>query len=186
MLELIFSWKALWVLMWMLFLPSCIGLIVIVLLQKGKGSGFAGAFGIGPGSETVFGPRARKSLPVKMTYAMAGLFMVLSLSMSLVAGRAHRGAAPEAVVVEGEEAANAAFDEFLGIGDSSTADPGTSSAPVEAPLPTGAETPAVEIPVVETPAADAVPAEPAADAATPEPAANAASVPATTEPATAN
>ena len=57
MLDAIFSWNTLWVLLLVLYIPSCVGLIIIVLLQKGKGTGFAGAFGIGPGSDTVFGPR---------------------------------------------------------------------------------------------------------------------------------
>ena len=47
-------WDIIW---WVLIVPyvvSCIGLIVIVLLQKGKGVGFAGAFGVGAGSEKSF------------------------------------------------------------------------------------------------------------------------------------
>jgi len=176
MLESIFSWNTLWVIMWILFLPACVGIIVIVLLQKGTGTGFAGAFGVGPGSETVFGPRARKSLPVKMTYAMAAIFMVLSLSMSLVAGRVHRGSAPEAVPVSEEEAASTIYDELLG-----------GSAPAEAPAAPGTEAPAMEIPAIDTPATGEAPVEPApaADAAAPDPAsAGTASAPA--EPATAN
>ena len=93
----IFSLEALRWLMWILYIPSCIGLIVIVLLQKGKGTGFAGAFGMGPGSDAVFGPRARKSLPVKMTYGMAALFIILALGLSVVEGRVARGRAPEFV-----------------------------------------------------------------------------------------
>ncbi|MCC6696079.1 MAG: preprotein translocase subunit SecG [Candidatus Hydrogenedentes bacterium] len=184
MLESIFSWNTLWVIMWILFLPACVGLIVIVLLQKGKGTGFAGAFGVGPGSETVFGPRARKSLPVKMTYAMAAIFMVLSLSMSLVAGRVHRGSAPEAVPVSEEEAASTIYDELL---SGSAPESSTSTAPAEAPAAPGTEAPAMEIPAIDTPAAGAAPVEPApaTDAAAPDPAsADTANAPA--EPATAN
>lgn len=169
MLESIFSWNTLWVIMWILFLPSCVGLIVIVLLQKGKGTGFAGAFGVGPGSETVFGPRARKSLPVKITYVMAALFMVLSLSMSLVAGRVHRGAAPEAVPVSEEESANTIYDELLSGAGPQDSTP--ASGPAEAPA-----APGTEMPVAETPALDT----PVTDAAKPEPA------PAPAEPAAAN
>ncbi|MCX5759608.1 MAG: preprotein translocase subunit SecG [Candidatus Hydrogenedentes bacterium] len=88
-------WDIIW---WVLIVPyvlSCIGLIVIVLLQKGKGVGFAGAFGVGAGSETVFGPRASKSLPQRLTYVMAGVFMALALIMSIIAGRLGKGSAPE-------------------------------------------------------------------------------------------
>ena len=55
MLSAIFSWSSLWWIMLIIYIPACLGLIAMVLLQKGKGSGFAGAFGVGPGSETVFG-----------------------------------------------------------------------------------------------------------------------------------
>ncbi|MCC6487526.1 MAG: preprotein translocase subunit SecG [Candidatus Hydrogenedentes bacterium] len=185
MLESIFSWYTLWVIMWILFLPACVGLIVIVLLQKGKGTGFAGAFGVGPGSETVFGPRARKSLPVKMTYVMAGIFMVLSLSMSLVAGRVHRGSAPEAVPVSEEDAASTIYDELLS--GAGTAETPASTAPAEAPVTPGLEAPAEETPAIAPPAAGAAPIEapPVADAATPDPA-SAGAVDAPAEPAAAN
>ena len=100
MLEAIFSWTTLWWIMLVVYIVSCLGLIVIVLLQKGKGMGFAGAFGLGGGSETVFGPRMSQSLPVKMTYVMAGLFLVLALGMSLISHRVGQAAAPEKVVVD--------------------------------------------------------------------------------------
>jgi preprotein translocase subunit SecG len=97
MLESIFSWDTLRWLMWILYIPSCLGLIVIVLLQKGKSSGFAGAFGVGGGSDAVFGPRSRQSLPVKLTYGMAVIFVVLAFCLSVVEGKVSRGDAPEPV-----------------------------------------------------------------------------------------
>jgi protein translocase SecG subunit len=74
-----------------------LGLIAIVLLQKGKGVGFAGAFGVGAGSEAVFGPQASRSLPVRLTRIMVVLFMVLALGMSLIAGKAGKAVAPDIV-----------------------------------------------------------------------------------------
>lgn len=165
MLDAIFSWNTLWIIMWILYLPACIGLIVIVLLQKGKSSGFAGAFGVGGGSETVFGPRARKSLPVKMTYGMAALFMILSMSMSLVAGRVHRGVAPEAVEVEETATADQVFNELL-----SDVPQAESSGAAESAMGPGDEAPAEEpAEVTEAPAeaAEEV-AAPAEAAAAPE------------------
>lgn len=91
----LFSWEALFILMLIVYIPCCIGLIAIVLLQKGKGVGFAGAFGIGAGSDTVFGPRMSKSLPQKLTYVMAALFMIMAFTMSLVSGRLGKGSAPD-------------------------------------------------------------------------------------------
>ena len=43
MLERIFSADTFWWILMVLYVPACIGLIVIVLLQKGKGTSFAGA-----------------------------------------------------------------------------------------------------------------------------------------------
>jgi len=105
MWEMIFSWNTLRFLMWPLYVLACGGLIVIVLLQKGKGAGFAGAFGLGGGggggSDAIFGPRARKSLPVRLTYVMAAVFIVFALLLSVIEGKVARGKAPE--LVEAEE-----------------------------------------------------------------------------------
>ena len=93
-------WDILWYVMLALYIPACIGLIVVVLLQKGKGVGFAGAFGMGGGSDTVFGPRMNKSLPQRLTHAMAAIFMILALGMSLVSGRLGKGVAPDKATEE--------------------------------------------------------------------------------------
>jgi len=99
MFSSIYGW--LWAICIALYIPACLGLIAVVLLQKGKGVGFAGAFGLGGGgADTVFGPRMSKSLPVKLTYVMAGMFLVLALTMSLLAGRITKGEAPELVETE--------------------------------------------------------------------------------------
>ncbi len=66
----------------------CIALIVIVLLQSGKGDGLAGVFGAGGGSQTLFGSRTGDVL-TKSTTALAILFMVLSLALAFLSG--HRG-----------------------------------------------------------------------------------------------
>ena len=96
-------WTVLW---WFILIPyalACVGLIIIVLLQRGKGVGFAGAFGVGAGSDTIFGPRSSKSLPQKITYVSAGLFMGLALVMSMISGRVGRAAMPELVPEERTE-----------------------------------------------------------------------------------
>jgi protein translocase SecG subunit len=94
MLGSVLRWEMLWYPMVFLYVIACIGLIVVVLLQKGKGVGFAGAFGIGAGTDAVFGPRSGRSLPQKLTYLMAAMFMVLAFLMSLIAGRLGKGDAP--------------------------------------------------------------------------------------------
>jgi preprotein translocase subunit SecG len=97
MLDAIFSWDTLWWIMMVLYVPACLGLIVIVLLQQGKGSGFAGAFGTAPGGDTVFGAKSGQSATVKLTYVAAGIFMVFAVIMSVVSGKVGRGIAPELV-----------------------------------------------------------------------------------------
>lgn len=101
MLETIFSLTTLWwVLLVLVYLPCCIALITIVLLQKGKGAGFAGAFGLSPGSESVFGPKLARTLPQKLTYISAGIFMILAILLSTISGKVGKGAAPELVINE--------------------------------------------------------------------------------------
>ena len=64
----------------------CIFLIIVVLLQSGKAADLAGAFG-GMGSQTAFGPRGSATLLSKATTISAVLFMVTSLSLSIMATR---------------------------------------------------------------------------------------------------
>jgi preprotein translocase subunit SecG len=64
----------------------CIFLIIVVLLQSGKAADLAGAFG-GMGSQTAFGPRGSATLLSKATTLSAILFMVTSLSLSILATR---------------------------------------------------------------------------------------------------
>lgn len=62
----------------------CLFLIIVVLLQSGKAADLAGAFG-GMGSQTAFGPRGSATLLSKATTVSAILFMVTSLSLSIMA-----------------------------------------------------------------------------------------------------
>jgi preprotein translocase subunit SecG len=59
-------------------------LILVVLLQTGKRADLAGAFG-GGGSQTAFGTRGAATVLSKITTGAAILFMLTSLSLSLVA-----------------------------------------------------------------------------------------------------
>src|SRR5271168_2696203 len=68
----------------------CIFLIIVVLLQSGKAADLAGAFG-GMGSQTAFGPRGSATLLSKATTASAVVFMLTSLSLSILATRQSGG-----------------------------------------------------------------------------------------------
>lgn len=62
----------------------CLFLIIVVLLQSGKAADLAGAFG-GMGSQTAFGPRGSATLLSKATTISAVLFMLTSMSLSILA-----------------------------------------------------------------------------------------------------
>jgi preprotein translocase subunit SecG len=83
--------------MWYLILTVhyliCVFLIVVVLLQSGKAADLAGAFG-GMGSQTVFGPRGSATVLSKATTFAAALFMLTSLSLSIIATRGGGGSTP--------------------------------------------------------------------------------------------
>ncbi len=64
----------------------CLFMVVVVLLQSGKAADLAGAFG-GMGSQTVFGPRGSATVLSKATTVAAALFMITSLSLSIMATR---------------------------------------------------------------------------------------------------
>src|SRR5258707_7033484 len=64
----------------------CLFLIIVVLLQSGKAADLAGAFG-GMGSQTVFGPRGSATVLSKATTIAAALFMLTSLSLSVLSTR---------------------------------------------------------------------------------------------------
>ena len=64
----------------------CVFLAVVVLLQSGKAADLAGAFG-GMGSQTVFGPRGSATVLSKATTIAAAMFMVTSLTLSILSTR---------------------------------------------------------------------------------------------------
>ena len=61
-------------------------LILVVLLQQGKGQDIAGAFG-GGGSQTVFGARGAATLLTRLTTAAAIIFMITSMSLTVLISR---------------------------------------------------------------------------------------------------
>ena len=64
----------------------CLFLVIVVLLQSGKAADIAGAFG-GMGSQTVFGPRGSATLLSRATTIAAALFMITSMSLSVLSTR---------------------------------------------------------------------------------------------------
>jgi preprotein translocase subunit SecG len=68
-----------------LHIVVCIALIMIVLLQKGKGASMGAAFG--GSSQTVFGSAGATPFLHKITVAAAIIFMVTSLSLAFLFSR---------------------------------------------------------------------------------------------------
>ena len=63
----------------------CIALIMIVLLQTGKGADMGAAFG--GSSQTVFGSAGATSFLSKVTIAAATVFIITSLFLALMYGK---------------------------------------------------------------------------------------------------
>ncbi len=59
----------------------CLILVLVVLLQSGKGADLAGAFG-GGGTQTAFGSRGPASFLSKVTTGAAVVFMITSIALS--------------------------------------------------------------------------------------------------------
>ena len=91
-----------------LYVVVCISLIVIVLLQSGKGGGLAGIFGSGGGSQAIFGARAGDVM-TKTTTALAVLFMVLSLALAVLSS--HQAGSLSEEIEKAEEAGGASAPE---------------------------------------------------------------------------
>ena len=70
----------------LLHVLACLFLIGVVLLQQGKSQDLASAFG-GGGTQTAFGPRGSANVLSRATTILAGVFMVTSLSLSMVRPR---------------------------------------------------------------------------------------------------
>ena len=74
------------VLLVILYVLVCLFLVLVVLLQQGKGADLAGAFG-GGGSQTSFGPRSRTNVMHRFTTVSFVLFVVLSMTLAVLSGK---------------------------------------------------------------------------------------------------
>ena len=67
----------------------CLFLIGVVLIQQGRSADLAGAFG-GQGSQTAFGPRAAANVLTRLTTWSAVIFMITSLSLTIMYVRGNK------------------------------------------------------------------------------------------------
>jgi preprotein translocase subunit SecG len=140
------------VLLVVLYVLICLFLVMVVLLQQGKGADLAGAFG-GGGSQASFGPRSATNIMHRLTTVSFVLFVVLSLTLAILSGKRRASvmegldaSEPAAVTVPVEDAAPA--------GDAVGAVPEDETTPTEGAVPTTED---------EGTATDEPPAEPPAE-----------------------
>jgi len=107
----------------------CLFLIIVVLLQSGKAADLAGAFG-GMGSQTAFGPRGSATVLSKATTIAAALFMLTSLSLSILHTRLG-GSSVGSTVLEKTSTSGAPAPA------KAPAQPAPTPAPVNTPVPAG-------------------------------------------------
>jgi preprotein translocase subunit SecG len=62
----------------------CLVLVVIVLLQAGKGGGLASAFGGAGGTDAVFGGRGTATFLSKFTTILGTVFFITSLMLAII------------------------------------------------------------------------------------------------------
>jgi preprotein translocase subunit SecG len=115
---------------------ACLFLIVIVLLQRGKGAEMGAVFGGGAGA-TVFGSRGAGNFLTRMTTAAAIVFMLTSLTLAYLAQDRSGDTLFE------EEAPAAAAPE-AGFGEAPAAPADAMGAFEEVPQPAPAPAPDVE------------------------------------------
>jgi len=73
------------ILLIILHVVVCIAIIMIVLLQTGKGADMGAAFG-GGSSQTLFGSTGASTFLSKATTIVAVIFMITSLSLAYISG----------------------------------------------------------------------------------------------------
>ena len=73
-------------------------LIVLVLIQQGKGATMGAAFGSGA-SQTVFGSQGSGSFLIKLTALFAALFFITSLGLGYLAAKQAKQPAPALIVM---------------------------------------------------------------------------------------
>jgi preprotein translocase subunit SecG len=112
-----------------IYVLGCFLLLLVILLQQGKGGDMASAFG-GGGSQTAFGARAGATVLTKATAVLGVLFMLGAIALGVMGkegtGSLMRGLNPPAPA------------------------PVQTPAPVQAPAP-GATTPPAQNPAPATP-----------------------------------
>jgi preprotein translocase subunit SecG len=124
----------------------CVFLMLVVLLQQGKGGGMGAAFG-GAAAQQVFGGRGAGNILTRATAICAGIFMLTSVSLAYLSSTGDRDL--RARVIEEQKKKGKGNEGAPRAGDSSSAKPPESTsgapptnlAPEQAPAPDQAPAP---------------------------------------------
>ena len=81
----------LYVLLVIVHVAVCLALILVVLLQVGKGQSIGAAFGGAGSSQTFFGSRGPATFLSRLTTVSAALFMLTSLSLAYISMSGKQG-----------------------------------------------------------------------------------------------
>ena len=112
------------VLLLVIHVIACSGLVLIVLLQAGKGASLGAAFGGGSG-QTLFGTQSA-TLIGKATWVLAATFMCTSLLLAMISPWEKSGTRSESKILQEEPIASPPLGE-----ENRSALPETSSVPMD-------------------------------------------------------
>jgi preprotein translocase subunit SecG len=116
----------------------CAFLMLVVLLQQGKGGGMGAAFG-GAATQQVFGGRGAGNILTRATTICAGIFMLTSVSLAYVSSSGDRDL--KARIVEeqrkgkGNEGTRVKIPKAKASAGAGELGPGSAPAPVPPPSP---------------------------------------------------
>src|ERR1700735_212582 len=68
----------------------CVGLILVVLFQAGKGAGLGNLFGGGGGGDQLFSAPSGSAFIKKVTTGMAVVFIITSVTLTLLSSQKNR------------------------------------------------------------------------------------------------
>lgn len=123
-----------------LYVIACLFLILVVLLQAGKGGGLGSLAG---GTSSVFGGRGAATFLTKLTGFMAAMFMVLSVAISLNMNHTRAALAPEEEKIVEEDEDLSKLKATFGM-EEATPEPAPAAEPTAEPAVQPATEPAAE------------------------------------------
>ena len=113
-------------------ISACLFLMLVVLLQQGKGGGMGAAFG--GGAQQVFGGRGAGNILTRATAICAATFMVTSMSLAYVSSSGDR-AIKERIVAEQRKGKGRGSQETRVHGSGKPKAPSTEQDPTPEPSP---------------------------------------------------